>query len=210
MTRRHLLLPLLLLASAAPLGLCVVSRAIAGPPADQLKVAVDQVITILEDPTLRANGKAGERREAVRRVTDTIFDWDETGRQSLGTHWRQRTDAERRQFVALFREMLERTYISKIEQYSGEKISYLGDAVGGDVATVRTVMLTKKEQQIPIEYRMIHRADRWLIYDVLIEGVSLVGNYRGQFNEIVRTASYPALVKRMEARIAEMKRTGPE
>jgi len=187
------------------LGLWVLGPAAASEPADQLKAAVDQVIRILEDPSLKASGRGQSRREAIRRVTDALFDWEETARQSLGPHWRQRTDAERRQFVALFRELLERTYLSKIELYSGEKITYAGDSVDGDMATVRTVMLTKKQQEVPIDYRMIRRGNRWLVYDVAVEGVSLVSNYRGQFNDIIRTASYPALVKKMEAKIAETK-----
>jgi len=201
MARRH---PLFI-ACAILLGLWVVRPAAASEPADQLKAAVDQVIKILEDPSLKASGKGEVRREAIRRVTDALFDWEETARQSLGPHWRQRTDAERRQFVALFRELLERTYLSKIELYSGEKISYVGDSVDGDMATVRTVMLTKKQQEVPIDYRMLRRGNRWLVYDVAVEGVSLVSNYRGQFNDIIRTASYPALVRKMEAKIAEIK-----
>jgi phospholipid transport system substrate-binding protein len=201
MARRH---PVFI-ACATVLGLWVLRPAAASEPADQLKAAVDQVIKILEDPSLKASGKGEARREAIRRTTDGLFDWEETARQSLGPHWRQRTDVERRQFVALFRELLERTYLSKIELYSGEKITYGGDSVDGDMATVRTVMLTKKQQEVPIDYRMIRRGNRWLVYDVAVEGVSLVSNYRGQFNDIIRTASYPALVRKMEAKIAEIK-----
>src|SRR2546430_15675602 len=149
-------------------GLWVPRPAAAGEPADQLKAAVDQVIKILEDPSLKASGKGEARREAIRRVTDGLFDWEETARQSLGPHWRQRTDVERRQFVALFRELLERTYLSKIELYSGEKISYVGDSVDGDMATVRTVMLTKKQQEVPIDYPMIRRRHRRLVFDVAV------------------------------------------
>ena len=169
----------------------------AGPPTDQLKPAVERVIRILQDPALKREVKTAERRGTIRAVSDGIFDWREMAKRSLGPHWRGRTEAEREEFVRLFRDLLERTYISIIERYSGEQITYSGDSIDGGQAIVRTKFLTKQGREVPIDYRMMHQGDRWLIYDVLVENVGLVGNYRTQFNQIIRTSSFEELVKKM-------------
>jgi phospholipid transport system substrate-binding protein len=95
--------------------------------------------------------------------------------------------------------------MSKIELYSGEPIQYLGERVDGDLATVATRIITKNGTEVPIDYRMLKRGDRWLVFDVSIEGVSLVANYRSQFNTIMQTASYAELVKKMRARVEELR-----
>ena len=177
----------------------------AGVPGDQLKTQIDRVLKALEDPDLKKDGRVKDRRAAVRRIANDIFDFEETARRSLGRHWQARTAAERDQFVQLFSDLLERSYISKVEVYGGEKIQYLGDAVDGEQARVQTKLLTKSSSDIPIEYRM-HRktGDRWLVYDVVIEGVSLVANYRTQFNKIIQTSSYQELVKKMKTKQEEL------
>jgi phospholipid transport system substrate-binding protein len=175
----------------------------AGPPTDQLKAQIDRVLRILEDPEMKKDGKVLERRSAVRKIANEIFDFGETARRSLGRHWVQRTPAERQEFVALFSDLLERSYISKIELYGGEKISYGGDRIEGDFATVRSTLVTKHGTEIPIEYRMLRRGDRWMVYDVIIEGVSLIANYRTQFNKIISTSSYQELVRRMKTKQEE-------
>jgi phospholipid transport system substrate-binding protein len=177
----------------------------AGVPGDQLKTQIDRVLKALEDPDLKKDGRVKDRRAAVRRIANDIFDFEETARRSLGRHWQARTAAERDQFVQLFSDLLERSYISKVEMYGGEKIQYLGDAVDGEQARVQTKLLTKSGSDIPIEYRM-HRktGDRWLVYDVVIEGVSLVANYRTQFNKIIQTSSYQELVKKMKTKQEEL------
>ena len=179
--------------------------AVAGVPGDQLKTQIDRVLKALEDPDLKKDGRVKDRRAAVRRIANDIFDFEETARRSLGRHWQARTAAERDQFVQLFSDLLESSYISKVEMYGGEKIQYLGDAVDGEQARVQTKLLTKSGSDIPIEYRM-HRktGDRWLVYDVVIEGVSLVANYRTQFNKIIQTSSYQELVKKMKTKQEEL------
>jgi phospholipid transport system substrate-binding protein len=109
-------------------------------------------------------------------------------------------EADREEFVALFADLLERAYISKIEQYSGERIAFAGDSIESDVATVKTRFTTKRGAEVPVDYRMLRHGDRWLVYDVSIEGMSLVANYRGQFDKIIETSSYQELMKRMKAR----------
>jgi len=121
-------------------------------------------------------------------------------RRALGRHWAARTPAEQQEFTGLFRDLLERAYLSKIEKYSGEPIAYVGEAVDGDLATVRTKITTKQGQDVPIDYRLTRQGDRWLIYDVLVENVSLISNYRTQFDGIIRTSSYEELLKRLKAR----------
>jgi phospholipid transport system substrate-binding protein len=178
--------------------------ATAGAPTEQLKTQVDKVLKLLEDSSLKAPDKAKERRAAVRKVADEIFDFGETAKRSLGRHWAARTPQERDEFVKLFGDLLERSYISKIELYGGEKIQYVGDKIEGETAIVQSKLLTKTGSEVPIEYRMLRKGDRWLVYDVVIEGVSLVANYRTQFNKIIQTSSFEDLVKKMKTRQEEL------
>ena len=193
---------LVLLLGAAP--------AWAGPPTDQLRASIDGVIRVLEAPELRQDGRATERRAAVRKIATEIFDFTEITRRCLGTHWQARTPDERDEFTRLFTDLLERTYIGKLESYSGERVVYLGDAAEDDAASVRTRLVTKQGTEIPVEYRMHRRDGRWLIYDVSIEGVSLVANYRAQFNKTIQTASYAGLVERLRAKQDEARALSPK
>ncbi len=182
------------------LGPWLAAPARAGAPTDQLRAQIDRVLKLLEDPEMRKEGRARARRTAVRKVADDIFDFQETAKRSLARHWQTRTVAERDEFVRLFADLLERSYLSRIELYGGEKIAYLGDTLDGDQALVRTRIVTKSGTEVPIEYRMAKKSDRWLVYDVIIEGVSLVANYRTQFNKIIQTSSYAELVKKMKVK----------
>jgi phospholipid transport system substrate-binding protein len=175
----------------------------AGVPSDQLKTQIERVIKTLEDPELRKDAKAETRRAAVRKIAEDIFDFGETAKRSLGRHWAARTPAEREEFTQLFADLLERSYLSKIELYGGEKIQFAGDSVEGDIATVKTRIMTKSGSEVPIDYKMLRKGDRWLVYDVVIEGVSLISNYRTQFNKIIQTSSYPELVKKLKTKQGE-------
>ncbi len=197
----HRLVVMVLVVSV--LSLLVAGGAWAGPPTDQLREQIDKVLKVLDDPELQKDGRAQERRTAVRRVANDIFDFMEITKRSLGRHWQGRTPAEQAEFVQLLTDLLERTYVSKIETYSGEKVAFVAEAVDSGVATVRTKIVTKQGTEIPIDYRMYNRGDRWLAYDVAVEGVSLVGNYRTQFNAIIQKASYQELVKTMKAKQME-------
>ncbi|HEY7521441.1 MAG TPA: ABC transporter substrate-binding protein [Methylomirabilota bacterium] len=182
----------------------VAREATAGAPTDQLRTQVDRVLKLLDDSALKAPEKAKERRAAVRKVADEIFDFGETARRSLGRHWAARTPEEREEFVKLFGDLLERSYISKIELYGGEKIQYIADKIEGETAIVQSKLLTKAGSEVPIDYRMLKKGERWLVYDVVIEGVSLVANYRTQFNKIIQTSSFQELVKKMKTRQEEL------
>jgi phospholipid transport system substrate-binding protein len=173
--------------------------AVAGSATDQLKVGIDQVVHVLGDPSLKGTTKAKQRRETLREITNPLFDWGEMASRALGRHWQPRTEAERQEFVRLFHDLLERSYVTTLERYNGERVTYGNESVEGEQATVRTLVFSKEGREFPVDYRMIRRNDRWLVYDVLIEGVSLIGNYRAQFDQIIRTGSYEKLVDKLKS-----------
>jgi len=189
---------------AVGLAVTAVSPAAAGVPTDQLRGAVDRVLKTLEDPGLKGEGKVNDRRVAVRKIANEIFDFGEIAKRSLARHWQPLSEAQRTEFVGLFADLLERSYISKIETYGGEKIQYTADKIDGDLATVSTRIVTKNGTEVPVDYRMTKRADRWLVYDVSIEGVSLVSSYRTQFNKIIQTSSYNELVSKLRTKQDEL------
>ncbi len=185
-------------------GAVAAASASAGVPTDQLRGAVDRVLKTLDDPALKGEGKVIERRTAVRKIANEIFDFGEIAKRSMARHWQPLSEAQRTEFVGLFADLLERSYISKIETYGGEKIQYTAERADGEYATVSTKIITKNGTEVPVDYRMIKRADRWLVYDVSIEGVSLVSNYRTQFNKIIQTTSYNELVSKLRNKQDEL------
>jgi len=180
-----------------------VTLARAGQATDQLKVQIDRVVKMIDDPELKKENRALDRRKSVRKIAEDIFDFGETAKRSLGRHWSSRSPAEREEFTGLFADLLERSYISKIELFNGERIQFVGDSADGDQTIVRTKIVTKQGTEVPVDYRMLKKGDRWLVYDVIIEGVSLVANYRTQFNKIIQTSSYQELVKKMKTKQEE-------
>jgi phospholipid transport system substrate-binding protein len=155
------------------------------------------------DPALKGPSKGEERKKLIRKAVDEQFDWTEMARRSLARHWAERTEPEKKEFVPLFADLLERTYLKKVEDYSGEKVRYQGEAIEGTHATVKVKIVTQKNKDIPVEYRLKKDEKGWLVYDVSIEGVSLVNNYRTQFNTIITQSSYENLVKVLKAKVAE-------
>ncbi len=191
------------LATAGLLVLSTVQGGWAATAQEQLKGAIDRVVSTLDSPAMKGEGKAAERRDAVRQIANEIFDFGEIARRSLGRYWQPLSDAQRTEFVGLFGDLLERSYISKIELYGGEKIIYSGERMDGDLAIVSTKIITKNGNEVPIDYRLFRRGDRWMVYDVNIEGISLVSNYRTQFNKIIQSNGYNTLVDRMKAKQTE-------
>jgi len=183
------------MAAIAVVGGAVPARA--GAPTDTVREYTDAVVRVLEDPSLKTEDKKADRRAMVRKIAIDIFDVQETARRALGPHWQQRTPPEREEFVQLFADLLERTYINKIDLFGGERLKFTEEKVDGDHAVVRAKVVTKQGTEVPVEARMLNRTGRWQIYDVVIENISLIGNYRSQFDRIIRTASYPELVKRL-------------
>ena len=182
----------------------ITAPGLAGEPTEKIRQTTDKILSIVSNSALKDPSKAKERRKLIRSAVDERFDWDEMARRSLATHWAKRTAEERKEFIRLFADLLERTYMKKVEDYSGEKVLYGEETKDGDHARVKIRIVTKKNKDIPVEYRFKKEGNDWLIYDVSIEGVSLVNNYRTQFNSIILQSSYENLVKRLKDK-AELK-----
>jgi len=174
-----------------------------GVPTEKVKDTADKIISIVSDPALKDQAKAAERRDLIRKAVDELCDWEEMSRRSLGRHWAQRSEQEKKEFVHLFGKLLERTYVDKVEGYSGEKVNYVGEKVDGDYAEVDVKIVTNKNTEIPVVYRMRAKGEKWWVYDMIIEGVSLVNNYRTQFSDMLAKSSYEELVKKLKEKVAE-------
>ena len=175
----------------------------AGPPTDQLKAATDRVVTLLQDPELKKPEQAAERRKQIRAVANEVFDWPETGKRALGAKAQACSAPQREEFSPLFADLIERSYVSKLEQYSGERIVYTSESSEGDQATVRS-KITAKSGDISIDYQLHKVGDRWRVYDVAIERVSLVSNYRSQFNKIIQQSNCGELIKKLKTKQDEL------
>ena len=139
---------------------------------------------------------------------DPHFDYEEMAKRSLGPTWGKLSAAQRSEFVQLFAQLLEASYSDKIEKYAQNvKIDYTGEILDGDYAEVRTVVV-RANDRIPLNYRLLNEGGTWKVYDVVIEGVSLVSNYRSQFSRIIHESSYAELVRRLKTKVSELTRTG--
>lgn len=168
---------------------------VAGEATNQVRTHIDQMYQLVAK-----TGSRSEGQEAVRKVADGMFDWPAMAQGALGQHWRARTPTERGEFVRLFGDVFERAYLSKIQLADAERFAYLGDIIEGDHTVVRTQITTNNGTVIPVNYRA-RMADggTWRVYDLDVDGVSLVNNYRTQFNSIIARSSYPELVNRLKA-----------
>ena len=198
----------------------LIAAATASPataPRDVVQSAVVRVVAVLEDPSLNrtetthaARPNNDRARSEIRRVANDLFDFQEMARRALSRHWATRTPAEQAEFVKLFTELLERSYVGKIEAYSGEKIVYLGETVDGSYATVKSRILTKRRTDVTLDYRLHLIKDRWKVYDVLIDGVSAVNTYRSEFNRVIQSASYDELMDRLRKKTLEIRTAGEQ
>ncbi len=174
----------------------------AGEPTEQLRGAIDDVIQTLSKPTTPS--KKAERRAILRKEISQAFDFEEMGKRSLGPAWRNRTPKERQEYLDLFTQLLEASYLGKIESYKGEKVRYVKETVDeGRYATVGTVVVTPSGEDVPIQYRLLKEGTRWRVYDVVIEGISLVNNYRSQFGSVLQRSSFADLLARMRTMIRQ-------
>jgi phospholipid transport system substrate-binding protein len=168
---------------------------LASEPTDQVRTHIDQMYQLVA-----RTGSTTDNREAVRKAADRMFDWAAMAEGALGQHWRERTPEERAEFVRVFAAVFERVYLSKIQLADAEQFAYLGDKVEGDHTVIRTRITTKNGTVIPVHYRARATDGRtWRVYDLDVGGVSLVNNYRTQFNSIIARSSYPDLVNRLKA-----------
>lgn len=179
----------------------------AGSVTADVKSTVDDVVEILKEPRLQADAKKKERRERLRRVIGARFDFEEMAKRSLGQHW-QRHAARKQEFVPVFTKFVEKAYVGSIESYKNEKIVYTRERIDKDFAQVDTKVVTGKGDEIPIDYRLHSVGGEWKVYDVVIENVSLVNNYRSQFHHILATASFDDLIKRLQEKSPEADRAG--
>ena len=186
MTRRTLL-SVLLAALTALTTLSVAHPAGAGEPTEQLKFDIARVFRALESPA---------RREAVHTVSRDLFDWTEMARRSLGRYWQALTEAEREEFTGLLGRLVNARLIT-LAGWTGNGVEYVDEAVDDDVAMVQTKIALTSGRPMSLDYRMIRRGGRWLIYDVVLDGTSMVGNYRAQFTHIMKTASYEKLIEKL-------------
>ena len=189
----------ILLAILATLLLWVPQAAGESSPLEQVRAAVDQVVGVLRQGELQ--GEA--RRKVLSGLLRARFDFVIMSQRTLGQYWKQATEPEQAEFVSLYTDLLEATYIGRIEAYTDETVSYVSEKIDGQRAVVATV-IHSGNTDIPIEYRMVKQGDDWFVYDVVVEDISLIKNYRSSYGEIVRKEGYAGLFDRMRKKITEL------
>jgi phospholipid transport system substrate-binding protein len=172
---------------------------------DTVKKTVDSVVQIVADPEMKKKSNETKRRSSIKTAISSIFDSQEMSKRTLTRHWRDRTPAEQKQFTELFADLLENSYVSKIESYNDEKIVYTKETIDGNYAEVKSKVVTARNDEYTLDYRLHKQGNKWMVYDVVIEGVSLVSNYRTQFNKIINSEGYGGLVKKLQAKNDELK-----
>jgi len=199
MMRRSRIVAIGLLFLALALGAEI---AAAGVATDQIKSTVDKAIIVLKDPRLKPSAKTKERRDQLKQILYARFDFTEMARRALGANWRRRTPQEQEEFVRLFSDILERAYADIIEGYTDEKIIYFNERVDGTYADVGSKILTSKGEEYSIYYKAHLVSNEWKVYDVVAENISLVNNYRSQFNRVIANSSYEELIRRLRDKAA--------
>jgi phospholipid transport system substrate-binding protein len=171
----------------------------AGAPTDQVRGTVDNIAAILKNSALKTEAKRSERREQLRRAIFSRFDFTEMAKRSLGSQWRRLSPQEQEEFTRLFTDLLERAYIDQIEAYNDEKFVYVKETIDQDFAEVQSRIVTAKGEY-SLNYRLQNAGGEWKVYDVVVENISLVNNYRSQFSRIIANQSYEELLRRMRDR----------
>jgi phospholipid transport system substrate-binding protein len=167
-----------------------------GPATAAVKQTVDEVIRILNDEKMKKPEKLPERRKLLEKVVGDRFSYEEMSKRTLAAQWQKLDDKQRAEFTELFKRLLTNSYADKVEGYTGEQVQYLNERNEGDYAEVRTKVASGKAE-IPLDYRLLNKGGDWRVYDVVVDGVSLVNNYRGQFAKIIRTSGYDDLVRQL-------------
>ncbi|MEK7789878.1 MAG: ABC transporter substrate-binding protein [Planctomycetota bacterium] len=183
------------------LSLAVISPLLwAGEPGKLLMETIDKGFAILKDTSLKGEEKVQERRQMLWKEISPIFNFEEMSKRALGQHWKSRTPEEKKEFVELFTNIMKDAYIGETDTYSGEKVVIISEKQDKKYATVQTKIITNKGTEVSVDYNMLNNPGGWAIYDVIIEGVSLVNNYRSQFNNILIKSSYKELVQKIKAK----------
>lgn len=175
----------------------------AGVATDRIKKATDKLIEIVTNHDLDSPEMADKRAHMIRETVDTIFDWPAFSQRALGRHWRKLNNKQKEEFIPLFGQLIERTYMDKTKQYSGQKMHFISEKTDDKYGSVDAEVILKNEKNIPIQFRIIKRHETWYIYDVFVEGISLVNNYREQFDTILTRSGYGELVSRLRAKLDE-------
>jgi phospholipid transport system substrate-binding protein len=174
------------------------SRAGAGEPTEQIKSAISRGVEILDGTNLNNEKQRKTAVDRLREIVYPLFDFKEMAMRALGPHWRRLEAQQQKDFVDLFTELLERTYAERIDLYEGQKVVYTGETLDKTYAVVKTKIVGKNGEAYSADYRL-HLADgKWRIYDVVAENISLVNNYRSQFNRIIVNSSFEELLKKMK------------
>jgi phospholipid transport system substrate-binding protein len=190
--------------------LSTLGRAQAGEPQEKVRETVDAVLAVLQDKSLQGEENTGKRRAKMRQAVFQRFGFEEMAQRALGQYWPKRTPAEKKEFVTLFSDLLERSYITKIESYTGEQqVLYTKESIDKDHASVRTEIVVQRDANVEVVYQLLRRDGSWQVYDVVIEGVSLVNNYRTQFNNVISRESYEALVKKLKLKLEQEQAASP-
>jgi phospholipid transport system substrate-binding protein len=171
-------------------------------PTDDVRTSVDAVLAILDNEQLNYEDK----RTQISGIVKERFDFRAMSQRTLATNWNKTTDEEKEKFVDLFSQLIENSYVGKIESYTNERVDYPGEKVSGRKAVVETLIITSSAD-IPVDYRLYQKGDKWLVYDVIIEGVSLISNYRSSYQEIMKKEGFDGLLAKMRAKIDELDST---
>jgi phospholipid transport system substrate-binding protein len=174
---------------------------------DEVRKTVDEVVKIVTDKNLKKPGSEQKRRSALKQTIGRIFNYGEMAKRSMGVHWKNLNPADQKEFTGLFATLLENSYAGKIESYNNEKIVYEKELVDGDHAEVGSRLITAKRDEYELRYRLLKAGSKWMVYDVVIEGVSMVSNYRSQFNKIINEKGYKELLKKMRTKSDELEMT---
>ena len=169
----------------------------AGVATEQIRNTVDQAIVVLKDPRLKPAAKTKERRDQLKQILFARFDFTEMAKRALGANWRRRTPKEQEEFVHLFTQLLERAYADIIESYSDEKITYVGERLDGGFADVASKVSTSSGTEFSINYKAHLVNSEWRVYDVIAENISVVNNFRSQFDRVIAKSSYAELLRRL-------------
>jgi phospholipid transport system substrate-binding protein len=173
------------------------ARLWASGPGEQIKTTVDQVLEVLKDPKLQGDGKKTERREKLRQLILPRFDFAEMGKRALGNNWNRYPDKQQ-EFVTAFKQLLEETYADQIEAAKGDKVVYLNERAEKDYAEVDTKVISSKGEETPMTYKLHPVDSEWKVFDIVVENISIVNNYRSQFNRVLTHASVDELIQRMK------------
>src|ERR1041385_3070584 len=170
----------------------------AATPREEIQSSVEKVLTILKDPNLKSESKRQERIAQLRQVIFPKFDFTEMARRSLGADWQKRPQEQQKEFVKLFTELIEGSYVNNLDSYNGEKVAFTGDKQDGEYAQVDTKITSNKGDDSTVSYKLRQSDGTWKIYDVVIENVSIVNNYRSQFSRVIARSSFDDLLRQMK------------